>query len=300
MRRLKIFSIGVFILSALLYGGYRVYHYVTTDKYAPVIQMEQEELKVSISAGEEALLDGVTATDSKDGDVTDSIVIESISKFLNNDTKIITYAAFDQDHHVGKATRTVIYTDYTSPKFSSKESFRFPVNTTDFISSIKATDCIDGDITDKVKISPGYSVVTDTPGNYEIQVQVANSSGDVEYLPITVEIYDPTDRTLLPDIQLKKYIVYTTVNKSLDPKAYLDSVWIGTGEYEMTDAAGSYNSANPTAGGTLNYSAVDIDASKVNYGKAGTYEITYSMSLNKESEGKTRLIVVVREEAEED
>lgn len=297
MKRLKLYSIGIFVVSVLLYGGYRIYGYMTTDKYAPIIEIEQEELKVSISADEDALLDGVTATDSKDGDVTDSIVIESVSKFLQNDKKLITYAAFDSDKHVGKATREVTYIDYTSPKFSCKEPFRFPVNTTNFISGIKATDCIDGDITDKVKISPGYSIVTDTPGDYELQVQVANSSGDVEYLPLTIEIYDPTERTVTPDIRLKKYIVYTKLNKPIDAEKYLKKVLIGSGEYSLSHETSTYSSTNPNAGGILGYSYIDIDTSDVQYDKAGTYEIRYSMTVDEEHTGTTRLFVVVRDEA---
>lgn len=299
MKRRKIFSIAVFLLSLLLFGTYKVYGWIAHDKYAPIIEIDEEELKVSISADKEELLKGVTANDSKDGDVTDSIVIESISKFLNDDKKLVTYAAFDSDNHVGKATREVSYTDYTSPKFSCKEPFRFPVNTTNLISAVTAMDCIDGDITEKIKISPGYSVVTDTPGDYEVQIQVANSSGDVEYLPLTIEIYDPTDRTITPDIQLKKYIVYTKIGKEVNASKYLDKVMIGSGEYELSNESSTYNSQSPSAGGTMSYDYIDIDTSKVDYSKAGTYVITYKMTIDEESVGKTRLFVVVRDEAEE-
>lgn len=299
MKRQKIFSIVVFVISMLLFGGYKVHCWMEADKYGPIIDIDDEELKVSISSSETELLQGVTASDSRDGDVTDSLVIESISKFLNNNKKIVTYAAFDSNNHVGKATREVSYTDYVSPKFSCKEPFRFPLNTVNFISSITATDCIDGDITEKIKISPGYSVVTDVPGDYELQIQVANSSGDVEYLPLTVEIYDPTEQVMVPNIQLKKYIIYTSIGKKINAQKYIDKVKIGSGEYELSNGVGSYSSENPTAGGTLSYDYIKIDTSSVDYEKAGTYEITYKMSIDGEREGKARLFLVVRDEAEE-
>lgn len=300
MKRQKIFSITIFLLSFLLFGSYKVYGWMQDDRYPPIVEIKDEELKVSITADKEDLLAGVTATDSKDGDVTDSLVVESISKFLDGNKKLITYAAFDSEHHVGKATREVTYTDYTSPKFSSKKPFSFPVNTVDFISAVTARDCIDGDITEKIKISPGYSVVTDVPGEYELQIQVSNSSGDVEYLPLTIEIYDPTDRNMVPDIQLKKYIVYTTVGKEIKPSKYLSKVMIGAGEYELTNERSSYSSNNPTAGGTLHYDYIKIDTSAVDYSTPGTYEIVYKMTLDKERVGKAKLFVVVREESEEE
>lgn len=299
MKKQKIFSIVVFLASVLLFGGYKIYQWMEEDKYGPIIEIEEGELKVSISAGEEELLQGVTASDSRDGDVTDSLVVESISKFLDEDKKIVTYAAFDSNHHVGKATRVVSYTDYTSPKFSCKEPLRFPLNATNLISSITATDCIDGDITGKIKISTGYSVATDVPGDHELQIQVANSSGDVEYLPLTIEIYDPTEQGMIPDIQLKKYIVYTNVGKEINPQEYLDKVVIGAGEYELTSGYSTYSSSNPTAGGTLNYDSVKTDTSAVDYENPGTYEILYKMSIDEEHVGKARLFVVVRDEVEE-
>lgn len=295
MKRLKHISILIFVVSVLLYVGYKIYDFIADDRFGPIIEIEQEELRVSISADQDALLEGVTATDSRDGDVTDSIVIESISNFIDNDKRIVTYAAFDKNHHVGKATREVTYVDYTSPEFSCKEPFRFPVNSTNFISAIMAKDCIDGDITDKIKISPGYSVVTDTPGDYPIQIQVANSSGDVEYLPITVEIYDPTDRAVIPVVELKKYIVYTKVGKKIDPLDYVKGVRIGAGQYKMVDTGGSYSDKTPSLGGTLNYSHIDVDGSIVDYNKPGAYELTYSMSIDGEQVGKTRMIIVVRD-----
>ena len=300
MKRLRQISMIVCALSVFVYGIYRIYCFRATDKFGPVIEMEDNEISVSIGSDEDTLLEGVTATDSKDGNVTDSLVVESISKFLKNNKKIVTYAAFDSNNHVGKATREVTYEDYSSPKFSTKRPFRFPVNTTDFISEVKAKDCIDGDISDKVKISPGYSIVTDTPGDYKIQLQVANSSGDVEYLPVTVEIYDPTNNMITPDIQLKKYIVYTTIDKKVNPKDYIKKVMIGGGSYKMTSGSGTYKKETPTAGGKLSYQSIHIDDKKVNYEKAGTYEITYSMTVDKKYEGTTRLIVVVRDEAGED
>lgn len=299
MKKQKIFSIVFFLLSLLAYGGYTVYGWMQDDKYAPIIEIEQKELKVSIESDDDELLKGVTATDSKDGDVTDSLVVESISKFLNNNKRIVTYAAFDSDYHVGKATREVSYTDYTSPKFSCKMAFSFPVNTVNLISAVTAMDCIDGDITEKIKISPGYSVTTDVPGEYQLQIQVSNSSGDVEYLPLTIEIYDPTERNSIPEIQLKKYIVYTKVGKEINVSKYLNKVVIGSAEYKVSNIENTYSQSNPYVGGTIRSSYIDVDISSVDYDTPGTYEVIYKMALDRDHVGKTRMFVVVRDEAED-
>ena len=201
MSKLRIASILVCIASVLMYCGYNYYDNKATDTNGPVIERESDEISVSIEDGKEALLQGITAIDEKDGDVTDSVVIESVSRFIN-DKKVVTYVAFDRDRNVGKASREVVYTDYTSPKLSSENGFPFAKGTNSVLDGLTATDCIDGDITSQIKVSPGFYVNTEDPGQYEFQYQVANESGDVEYLPVTVEVYDPADMALIPQLYL--------------------------------------------------------------------------------------------------
>ena len=67
---------------ATVFAGYRYYEKneaeIDTEDY--VLKASEEVLEVSIQATEDELKQGVTAWDERDGDVTDSIVIESIEK----------------------------------------------------------------------------------------------------------------------------------------------------------------------------------------------------------------------------
>lgn len=260
-------TIASLIFCGISLSCYYAYHYVSTamsDQTYPIIEIDQAEIAVSIKEGEEALLKGVTAYDEKDGEITDSIVIESVSRFAN-DKRTVVYAAFDSDNHVSKASREITYTDYESPKFSCKEGYRFPMGTESVIDSMRAQDCIDGNLTKQIKASAGFYVNTDYVGTYRFQYQVANSAGDVEYLPVTIEIYDPSDANVI-HFDLKEYVVYTKVGEPIDARSYLD-----------VEEPDYYN----------------IDDSGVNYDKAGTYEITYSIKMG-DRRGTNRLAVVVR------
>ena len=62
-------------------GGFAVYQFLwnqTYDREPPKITMDQDELTLSVSDPESALLQGITATDPQDGDVTDSLVLWQI------------------------------------------------------------------------------------------------------------------------------------------------------------------------------------------------------------------------------
>lgn len=97
--------------------------------------------------------------------------------------------------HVAKASRQLIYTDYHSPKISCAKPFSFPVGTQDILDSVYATDCIDGDISNKVEITGDSVFFLNIAGEYEIWLQVTNSCGDMVTVPVTLEMVDYRQQT---------------------------------------------------------------------------------------------------------
>ena len=87
MKKLRILSIIVFVAAAVSFGMYRNEQINSKDNQAPKITMKKDSIKVSCDADQKKLLKGIKAKDSKDGDVTDSLIIESISNFTKNKTR---------------------------------------------------------------------------------------------------------------------------------------------------------------------------------------------------------------------
>ena len=94
-------------LSVLGVLGTRIYQAAAYGGAAPEILFDSEVISVPTGADDAALLAGVTATDAEDGDVTASLVVEGVSGRNDDGTVQVTYAAFDSNHHVTKATRAV-------------------------------------------------------------------------------------------------------------------------------------------------------------------------------------------------
>ena len=67
MKKLKIVSIVVFILSVLLFGAYTLKEKTGKDQTGPVFAMDTDSVQVSVNDGGEALLEGITVTDAHDG-----------------------------------------------------------------------------------------------------------------------------------------------------------------------------------------------------------------------------------------
>lgn len=57
-----------------------------------------------MSASQEELLQGVTAWDNRDGDLTSEIMIDHISTLIGANTAKITYVVFDSSDRVAKLT----------------------------------------------------------------------------------------------------------------------------------------------------------------------------------------------------
>lgn len=212
----------------LLFGVYYGMQMIKADSSGPVISGGGDLLEISIHDDDTVVLNGLTATDKKDGDVTASLMVESVSNFYE-DTRTATVVAFDSDHHISKVNREIRYTDYTPPKFELTGSLRFRAGEQVNIDKIvKATDCLDGDLSNKVKIYMETSINNRMTGFYEVEYEVSNSAGDVATLPIEVEIYEPYNNEV--QLNLSKYLVYYD-GKNIDYKSFLKSVTKGSLEY---------------------------------------------------------------------
>lgn len=236
---------------------------------APVIAFASDVLELPTTATEADLLQGVTATDAEDGDVTASVLVESVSRFVSGNTVKVTYAAFDAQNHVTKATRNVRYTDYTAPHFTLSGPLVFTESgVADLLDRVGAQDCMDGDLTNRVKVSSkDNGSLVSSIGSHAVEFRVTNSMGDTAYLPATVDVVNGNVNSA--QITLSDYLVYIPQDSDFSPGAYVKS--FSRGDRVYTDTA----------------DGVSID-SNVDPATPGVYEVTYTVDTS-----YTRLIVVV-------
>lgn len=90
---------------------------ITSDTTPPVITFPSAKITYTPDEDVSALLADVTATDDKDGDVTESIRVRSISISDEGGKAIVTYVAKDQANNVGLEKRVVkVNADKKTPK----------------------------------------------------------------------------------------------------------------------------------------------------------------------------------------
>lgn len=281
------------------------------DTKEPKLEAASDTLKVSINATEDELMQDVVAEDDKDGDVSDSIIIENITKKLGGKENQfeITYAGFDKSSNYGRLTRTLVYKDYRKPHFALSQELRFSsTESVSLLDYVTADDCIDGDISPFITID-GEDAFREnaSAGIYDCTVSVSNSVGDTVDLPLQVEIYEDNydERSFRPSVVLTDYLIYHKKGKELDLNSLIDhvedqgyckidngpmvAVRNNKGETEeVTEQV-----ANGSKEKWVNISQITVN-SNVDINKKGVYTVVYSYTAAESGyQGDTRLTVVV-------
>ena len=253
---------------------------------SPEIAFDAQEITVSVSDDRSVLLQGVTASDPEDGDVTGALVVESITEFQEDGSREVTYAAFDSSGNVSKASRQLRYSDYRSPEIKLVQELKTVVGTDiNLQDCVRVEDVLDGDLTNQLRIvESDYSNYI--PGEYQITIQVTNSAGDTQTLDTQLEIYDP--QTNEAALELTDYLVYWE-GEDIDYRSYLQSVTAGGVKYSFQPGSQTGTSAG---GGSLSRSDISI-RSQLDTSQAGVYPV-YLTYQDGTYQGTSLLLVVVQ------
>ena len=277
---------------------YAVLFVLRDDVTAPEITVPVGELAVSVTAEDAQLLEGVTAFDKRDGDITAGLLVEGVSHISEEHTATVTYAAVDAAGNVSKARREIRYTDYTPPVFDVKGPLVFRENAAgDVLHHITAEDMVDGDISSRIKAT----LVSDTSslsyaGIHRVQFRVTNSLGDTQYNTLPVDIYEsgaynaevvgvtkyPLDNRNPPFIELteeeKIALAALGNDRETEIRTYID------------------NYVDPRTNEDRFVRIVNVDImSGVIITRPGVYSVTYTVDMDGNYKGYTRLHVVVEE-----
>lgn len=271
--------LAVTVLCCAFFAGYVYMVRQVEDHKAPEISFQSEELQISVAESGEALLDGVTAWDERDGDVTAGIIVEGISNISADQQATVTYAAFDQAGNVAKAQRILRYVDYESPRFTLSQPLVFNSGKyVDVMNYVGAEDAIDGALDEKIKATlvGGEGNISDV-GIHEVEFRVTNSMGETIYLTVPVEVYQTGAYNA--SLELSENLVYVEKDAQFEEESYLRRMKAGSKEIALDDS--------------LDDVSVQIK-SDVDTRVPGTYSVEYTVKSGTFT-GYTRLVVVVEE-----
>ncbi|MBQ7229736.1 MAG: hypothetical protein IJX04_02410 [Oscillospiraceae bacterium] len=282
MKRLNTLLLMILAAAFVLFGCYHIWVHNRLDTVGPELIVDEGLLEISVKDEADVLLTGIRALDERDGDVTSSILVESVYGIDQNNMTTVTYVAFDRAGNVSKTQRQVRYVDYEHPRFQLYGSLTFSYGSGfDLLEYLGAQDVIEGDIRRRVHatlISDTKSI--EAEGRHQVKLQVTNSLGDTSELVVPVEVFDP--EWYAADVRLSDYLIYLDRGSRFDARSYLEKFIFRGEPIDMTR-------------GTPEGVSVEID-NGVNMNEPGVYEVSYilskSLNMNMYS-GIAKLIVVV-------
>ncbi len=263
MRIIRLFIVILFVICVT----FTVYIKLSdnADYNAPVISCRLDKIIASVNDSDEKLLSYVTADDAKDGDLTNNIIIESISPFVSKNTAKITYAVCDSENNVAKIEKDIVFSDYTAPvfQFSTQHVYYVGATKVELLNGVSAYDCLDGDISSRIVISDSKINLSE-PGIYPVTYKVATSKGVTAEITVNAYVYANRLSDVIP---LKSYLVYTDFGKAVDTESFIASI----PDKYLNSEDNRYK---------YDFDIID----NVDYKKQGIHYITYRISRTDENE----------------
>jgi hypothetical protein len=282
VKRINVLLLMILAVAVGLFAGYHLWVHNRLDTTGPVLTVEEGMLEISVKDRETALMKGIHAEDDRDGDVTASILVESIYGISEDHVTTVTYAAFDRAGNVTKLQRKVRFVDYQSPRFEAYGSLTFPGNIGfDLMDYVGAYDVLEGDIRRRVHAT----LVSDTKsisaeGNHQVKLMVTNSLGDTVEVVIPVMVYSSEWYTA--DVRLTNHLIYLKQGSAFQAEDYLKT-FVFRGD--------------PIDIGQEIPEDINVEIQNgVRTDVPGVYEVTYILSKNLNGtnhSGVARLIVIV-------
>lgn len=175
------------------------YNYIASNN-APVINANDKEVKANTEFNP---MDGVTATDIEDKDLTSKITYTS-----NVNTKVegnytVTYSVTDSGNLTTTKTITVKVIPNNKPVINAEDITIKQNSTFNPLNYVTATDVEDKDLTNKVIVKEN-TVNTKVVGEYKVIYEVTDSDKNTttKEVKVTVKVYEETD---IEDIDLDDY-----------------------------------------------------------------------------------------------
>lgn len=276
MKKLKIIFGLLIIMIIIGYWYFKQLKVNNSDKQPPTINYN-DNLITTVNASNEELLKGVSAYDEVDGDVSNSLIIENISKISDDHKVNITYAAYDKSNNVAKMTRIVEYQDYQLPHFKLNKPLIFTsLKNTNLLNAIEAFDVNGSDISNKIRMQyqqNPYEIET-TNITYPIIFTVSDKLAGTKEITLNVDLIANAKDYNNVEVVLKDYLIYVKKGTEINLTSYLDKIIYQDEEQK------------------INYKNLEI-TNTFDTTKEGVYDVYFNYTLKDNLSGYSKLVVVV-------
>ena len=213
----------IMILMGILsvgFAGIIGFSIMTSDRTAPEISFPDTEITYTEGSDTAPLLDGVSAMDDCNGDVSASVCIDSIIPNTDDGKAMVVYAAYDFSNNVAKAKRSIAYvaTDLQEESVSDEA-------TEEVVESTEAATEAETEAEEEEIVNPEAPVLVmavnefsiETGGPFTPKNRVQSVEDDVDssdYLMNHLQVVGDYDIDTAGRYELEYYVVDSSGNES--------------------------------------------------------------------------------------
>ncbi|MGN0246827.1 MAG: immunoglobulin-like domain-containing protein [Lachnospiraceae bacterium] len=213
----------IMILMGILsvgFAGIIGFSIMTSDRTAPEISFPDNEITYTEGSDTAPLLDGVSAIDDCNGDVSESVCIDSIIPNTEEGKATVVYAAYDFSNNVAKAKRSIAYVATSSREESTSEEI-----TEEATERAEATTEAEAETEEEAVVNPEAPVLVmavnefsiETGGPFTPKNRVQSVEDDVDssdYLMNHLQVVGDYDIDTVGRYELEYYVIDSSGNES--------------------------------------------------------------------------------------
>ena len=194
---------------------------IFTDSKGPKITVEQRSITYVNGDDKTSLLDGVSAYDAVDGDVTVSLIVKDITVLNSGDTAKVTYAARDNNNNISEAYRIVTYVDSDENYSEPDDEAMFQEITEGEVTEAEASAENTETQATEEQAEPVEEATEETTEEATEEPKAEEEPQDNKPKANANDIKKPDDKT--PKITLKQKSVNINVGQTFNPSDYIKS-----------------------------------------------------------------------------
>jgi len=220
--------IGILSIICVILLGLCGVMYLKQDRTGPVITVNEAIAAYTEGDDISVLLEGVTAYDQRDGDVTEILFVERVIPSADGQSARVIYAVKDRSNNITKEERVVTYiqNDSSLAEQETTESALSDDDTWDTEDETGQTSADEDDLminTDKTPlVSTGapvirlkqYRVIITTGDAFEPLSFVESAVDDKDYASTRIQVEGEYDRYTPGTYELKYYVIDSDGNQS--------------------------------------------------------------------------------------
>ena len=256
-------TISLTIIAVIL-GGLSVAVMFLADSKGPTINVDQKNLVYVCGDDKTPLLEGVSAYDINDGDVSDSLMVKDITVLNSGDIAKVTYVARDKHNNISEAYRIVTYVESVDNYSNLDDEVLYDSEIEE--EQIQDADESTSDIEVEEATADESEPAVENQDN-QSEIVVVDEPQPEQSKPETKKVEPEKQEDKTPKITLKQKSVDIGVGQTFNPSDYIKT--------------------------KENVSSISIDGA-INVMAPGTYPLTFKVTGPDGKTASETLVVVVK------